>query len=199
MNYLAHAMLAGSDDGFLAGSILGDFMRGQRLEAFPANVQAGIRMHRRTDAFTDDHPAVARARRRFAKPYRRYSGIVLDVVFDHLLARDWARYSPRESVDERATRTYKALRAHEEHLPERLARVLPMMEAENWLAAYGDLDQVERALRGISKRLRHANPLTTAMEAVTPLLPVIAEDFEEFFPDCLAWASETRVELLAAS
>lgn len=196
MNYLAHAFLAGRSPGFVAGSIIGDFMRGQRLETFPTAVQAGIRMHRRTDAYTDGHPAVARGRRRFAPPYRRYAGVLLDVLFDHFLARDWDRFSPGEPLDHCAARTYEALAAHQPHLPSRLSRVLPVMARENWLAAYVDIEQVGRAFQGISGRLRHANPVAGAMVAVEPVLDDLAGDFAEFFPECLVWAEAMRGKLL---
>src|SRR5699024_8931556 len=93
MNFLAHALLAGDDPDLEVGGILGDFVRGRPDPTLPAGLRRGIALHRAVDAFTDRHPDVAAARRLFDPPWRRYAGIMLDVWFDHCLARDFGRWS----------------------------------------------------------------------------------------------------------
>src|SRR6478609_8124795 len=93
MNLLAHALLAGGDDDVRFGSMIGDFVRGAIDPALPDGVRGGIALHRAVDAYTDAHAEVVAARALFEPPYRRYAGILLDVWFDHLLARDWPRHA----------------------------------------------------------------------------------------------------------
>jgi acyl carrier protein phosphodiesterase len=69
MNFLAHCALAqdASDcwdngnalrDGLLAGAILADFGKGPIASHLPLDLQAGIRLHRRIDAFTNQHDLI---------------------------------------------------------------------------------------------------------------------------------------------
>jgi len=76
----------------MLGSLIGDFVRGRIDPALPPKVRAGIALHRAIDAYTDAHADVAAARALFEPPFRRYAGILLDMWFDHLLARQWARF-----------------------------------------------------------------------------------------------------------
>src|ERR1043165_6125429 len=63
-----------------------------RSRTGPVGGRREIVVHRRIDRYTDAHPDVVAARALFPDGLRRYAGIVLDVHFDHLLARDWPRW-----------------------------------------------------------------------------------------------------------
>ena len=88
------------DPALQLGGMLGDFVRGTPDPALPGGVIAGIRLHRAIDVYTDAHPQVLAAKALLQPPYRRYAGILLDMWFDHCLARDFARWSelPLERV-----------------------------------------------------------------------------------------------------
>ncbi|MET0226353.1 MAG: hypothetical protein ABW187_07940, partial [Dokdonella sp.] len=92
LNHLAHALLAAPDDDCMLGSLIADFLRGAIDPAMARGVRIGVALHRAVDVYTDAHPEVVAARARFEPPYRRYAGILLDMWFDHLLAREWERY-----------------------------------------------------------------------------------------------------------
>lgn len=76
----------------MLGSLIADFLRGAIDPAMARGVRIGVALHRAVDVYTDAHPQVVAARARFAPPYRRYAGILLDMWFDHLLAREWERH-----------------------------------------------------------------------------------------------------------
>jgi acyl carrier protein phosphodiesterase len=190
MNYLAHAFLARPDPARICGALIADFAKGIALDELPEAIREGVVSHRSIDVATDSHPVVVRARARFEPPLRRFAGIALDVVFDHFLARDFDSWSS-DGLSEFTQSVYVALETHAEHLPERLARVRPRMVEDDWLASYADLDNVGRALRGISRRLRRANPLDSMMPAIERNYREIEADFAEFFPDLVRHAAPT--------
>ena len=88
MNFLAHLWLTDRAGLPLAGAILGDILRGALPADMPEPLARSVMLHRHVDAHTDRHPRVVAAREHFAPGARRYAGILLDVLFDHVLAQD---------------------------------------------------------------------------------------------------------------
>jgi acyl carrier protein phosphodiesterase len=195
MNVLAHALLASPDAEVMLGSVIGDFVRGRIDPALPPNVRAGIALHRAIDGYTDTHAEVAAARRLFAPPFRRYAGILLDVWFDHLLARQWARFGEGE-LDDFSDRVRALLDANAELVPERMHAFAAFLGANDLPAAYRHTAMIGNVLRGMSRRLSRANPIGDALPVLAALHAPLQEHFEAFFPDLRNFASIERVRLV---
>lgn len=193
MNYLAHAWLARHSDDALLGGLLGDFVFGQSaLQDWPEPIRAEIVRHRRIDRYTDDHPAVVAARTRFG-PLRRYAGIVLDVYFDHCLARDWRHWDDAPLAAFTA-RVYRILRERHATLPPRLQAVAPRMAAHDWLGSYARREAVDHAVRGIATRLsRNGDKLVDCLEVLRAEEAAVEAAFAGFFPDLIENAARMRV------
>ena len=180
MNYLAHLHLGGQRPGQLLGSLYGDFVKGRLQGQFDPEIEAAIQLHRSIDMFTDRHPLVDVSLSRFSLTRRRYAGIVLDVFFDHCLARDWTLYADR-SLEDFTSQVYRVLAA-EPQLPGRLAQIAPPMAANDWLGSYRDFAVLEQVLRGISRRLTRPEELAEAMQELRLLYEPLSEDFRLFYP-----------------
>lgn len=191
MNHLAHALLAGEDADCRLGSLLGDFVHGRIPDDLRANVADGIRLHRAIDVFTDGHPVVTALRGRFVAPFRRYAGIVLDVWFDHLLARDFSRWST-VPLGAFSDDLLALLQRHEEELPPDMQRFATYMSRSGLPAAYADSAVVGRALAGTGKRLRRANPLHEALPVLQALEVELQAGFDTFFPQLIDFARDWR-------
>ncbi|GHC01577.1 ACP phosphodiesterase [Thermomonas carbonis] len=194
MNYLAHAWLARHSDDAILGAILGDFVFGQSgLQDWPSPIRAEIVRHRRIDQYTDAHPAVVAARGLFDDAgLRRYAGIVLDVYFDHRLAREWLRWN-NAPLEEFTARVYRVLLAHRDVLPPRLHAIAPRMAAHDWLGSYAQRGNVDHAVRGIATRLsRNGDKLVACLDVLRVEETAIDAAFETFFPDLLDAAAAMR-------
>ncbi|OLO05539.1 MULTISPECIES: ACP phosphodiesterase [Salinicola] len=169
MNFLAHAWLSrhGSDD-FLYGNLIADGVKGSRLESWPTAIASGIRHHRQVDAAIDRHAEVLRLLQMAPSAQRRFTGIALDLVWDHFLASR----SPDVALVERC---YQVL--GERQAPERLAGMVPAMIDGDWLQRYADFDFTCRAIAGIGQRLRGPNQLA----ALTPWLRDEYDNLEAAF------------------
>jgi acyl carrier protein phosphodiesterase len=187
MNYLAHAWLARQSDAAILGALLGDFVFGQAaLRDWPDAVRREIVVHRRIDRYTDAHPEVAAARALLPDGLRRYAGIVLDVHFDHLLARGWERWNAAP-LDSFTARVYRVLRERGAALPPRLRAIAPRMQAHDWLGSYRERDNVDHAVRGIATRLsRHGDRLVECLPWLRAHEARIEAAFERFFPQLVA-------------
>lgn len=90
---MAHILLSGDDRGVQIGNFIGDSVKGNAYNNYPANVRCGILLHRFIDDFTDHHPLVREATGMLKDDFGRYSGVLTDIIFDHLLAVGFDQYS----------------------------------------------------------------------------------------------------------
>ncbi len=188
MNHLAHALLSGSNDDVRLGGMLGDFVRGGIDPQLPIGVRHGIALHRAIDTFTDTHVEIRAARALFEPPYRRYAGILIDIWFDHLLARDfseWADIRLRDFSDD----LLRLLQDRNDLLPESLGRFRVYMRARGLPAAYANRPMVGDVLIGVGSRFKHANPLAHGLIEISRLEFELARTFACFFPQLVAFAA----------
>jgi len=183
MNFLAHLVLAGDDESLRLGAMLGDFVRGSApLQGFSPGVRTGIRLHRHIDAFTDSLPAVAALRNGFPQPFRRYAGIVIDLLFDHELARRWHLYRD-ETPEAFDVAVRQLLVRHESCVPARLARFMAYADRRGLFAAYRRKSEVLKSLAGIGGRLSRPNPLHRVDEIWERVEPRAGACFEQVFAE----------------
>lgn len=195
MNYLAHLYLADHSDAALLGALLGDFVGGRDLSAWAPDVQIEIRLHRHIDTHTDSHPELLALKALFPQGQRRYAGIALDVYFDHLLARDWARHHSRP-LSEFTRRVYTLLLAELAHLPPRLKALAPRMAADDWLGSYRQRATVDLALSRMATRLsRGGAGLVDLLPGLRQHEQRIEAGFEAFFPALKLEAARARTHL----
>lgn len=190
MNHLAHVLLAGDDEALQLGGMLGDFVHGQPDPvAFPPRVIAGIRLHRAIDVYTDAHPEVLAAKALLPPPYRRYAGILLDMWFDHCLARDFTYWSG-QPLQPYAEALRALLWRRDALLTPPLRRFRDYMDRHDLPAGYAEPAMLGHALAGIGQRLSRANPLDSALPVLQEHETELQACFEAFFPQLGDFARE---------
>lgn len=152
MNFLAHLYLSGDDPKIMVGNFIGDFVKGRNaLEQFEPRIIKGIELHRAIDEFTDSHPVVAASKTRLRAKYRHYSGVIVDVFYDHFLARNWNLYHA-ELLPDFADKAYGVIQSFDLILPAEVKYMMPYMVKGNWLMNYSKTEGINRALSGMSRR-----------------------------------------------
>lgn len=184
MNHLAHALVAVRTGTDIPGNLLGDFVKGRPEDSWEGELLRGIRMHRRVDAFVDEHPAFHRSRARIVPERRRYAGIIVDLAYDHVLARDWDRWGDGD-LPAFADRVHAELSGAGDLLPERMRRFRDYLIGTDLLVAYATRDGVARALAGMSHRMRRENPLAAGIEDIDREREGLTRDFADLFPALL--------------
>ncbi len=188
MNFLAHAYLSPPEPGVLVGNVVADFVKGRVRHTLPADLQQGIRLHRRIDAFTDLHPLVLRCAEILADRWGRYATILVDIFFDHCLAAQWPSYSPQPRP-EFVQQVYLHLRAYQPCLPARAGLAVHALTGDDWLNSYASLDGIAWALMRLSRRLRHDIELAPAVDDFAAHRAEFDAAFEAFFPQLIAHAA----------
>jgi acyl carrier protein phosphodiesterase len=182
MNFLAHLYLSGNDKKIMVGNFIADFVKGRSaLAQFEPEIIKGIELHRAIDEFTDTHPTVSISKDRLRPKYRHYSGVIVDVFYDHFLSRNWNVYHS-ELLPDFADKAYGIIQSHDPILPQDVKFMLPYMIKGNWLVNYSKLEGIHRALSGMARR----TPYESKMEESVVDLEMNYEDykreFEDFFP-----------------
>lgn len=190
MNFLAHLLLGPDEPQQALGGLLGDFVKGPLAAIqLPEPVREGIWLHRKIDSFTDRHELVQRSRARVSPERRRYAGIMVDMFYDHLLARHWQRFS-EQSLEEFTERMYRAVAEQQDLLPDNARTILLRMAEEDWLGSYAQLDNLHLALDNMARRrLRPGNPLSGAAFELEGDYRGFEEDFLDFMPQVIDFAA----------
>ncbi|NLC43568.1 MAG: DUF479 domain-containing protein [Clostridiales bacterium] len=193
MNYLAHIYLADSlDEKRLLGNFLGDFVKKNTENNYDEAIKQGIYMHRKLDSFTDSHPVFNTSRRRVSDLNRRFAGVLVDMFYDHYLAKNWLDYSAA-SLEDYATDFYDILVKNRNILPERLKYMMPYLIGENWLLSYREVNGIEKAVNNVARRFAHSrHPMKNPIQELTNNYESLERDFKAFFSEAIAYADILR-------
>ena len=192
MNFLAHALLAGEGDTDRIGGVLGDFVKGYLPAGLLPDLAAGVALHRAIDGYADRHLAFAASRARISPARRRVSGVLVDLFYDHLLARDWAAHG-RGTLEDYTAQLYGLLKDYPGPLPQQARDVATRMRTRDWLCSYRSVAAVGRAIDQMAVyRLRRANSLAGGIEEFIADADGFASDFRLFLPDALSFAADWR-------
>lgn len=184
MNHLAHCFLSFDDEDLLLGNFIGDFVKGTDWKNYPQAVQKGILLHRAIDSFTDSHPLADLSVNRLRPFAGRYSPPFVDILYDHLLALSWEKYS-EVPFEEFAFKTYAQLGKRAAEMPIFLQERLPKMLDGRFLHGYTQREGLDWVLRKFSQRLpKHLDPYAIS-DAFFSEIDVFSTDFGGFFPDLI--------------
>lgn len=180
MNYVAHAFLAPKAPIALLGNLLGDFVKGPLPGDLEPELAHAVAQHRALDAECDAHEAFAASRRRLFGEFSHYASVVVDVLYDHLLCKDWSRYA-NESFDAFAERVYAAVDSHGHVLPSELRAQARRLADVDIMRRYHSPDDLREALRRMSKRLRRSVALERSVDTFVDHVPEFTAEFRSLF------------------
>ncbi|HTH54425.1 MAG TPA: ACP phosphodiesterase [Cyclobacteriaceae bacterium] len=190
MNFLAHLFLSGENHEIKVGNFIGDFVKGKNVEErFGKEIAKGISLHREIDWFTDRHPVVKQSKDRLRAKYHHYSGVIVDVFYDHFLAKNFDRYS-KIILPDFADECYAIIQQHDSILPEDVKYMMPYMINGNWLTNYSKIEGIHRALNGMSRRTKFVSKMDEASEDLKNHYSDFENEFFSFFPDLEKFADE---------
>lgn len=189
MNFLAHIYLSFDDPQLTLGNFMADSIRGREFGHLPETIQQGIVLHRSIDTYTDTHPIPRQSSRRLHSRYSHYSRVIVDIYYDHFLARHWEKYHP-EPLHDFVERFYLLLRENRQFLPGAVQRLMPHMIRENWLANYANLNGISRVLEGMNRRTGYKSGMHLAVEDLTAHYESFGAEFESFFEELIIFSRQ---------
>lgn len=195
MNYLAHLYLSGNHNEIKVGNFIADDVKGKMINRYSVEIQNGILLHRKIDAYTDSHPLVKEGILRLRANHGKFAGVVIDMFYDHFLAANWSTFSEKK-LEDFTSESYMLLLRHFFKLPPRTRILLPFILKSDWLASYRDLNFLSKAFRGLSYRTTYETNMKSAVDDLSANYSDYKSEFLEFFPDMISYAEKERNHLV---
>ena len=194
MNFLAHIYLSGDNDLIKIGNFMADGIRGKHFESYPIDVQKGIVLHRAIDTFTDAHPIFRQSTKKLHEKYHHYAGVIVDVFYDHFLAKNWTTYS-NEKLDLFVERFYQSLHNNPDILSERTKGMMPYMIEHNWLVSYQTVEGINRILTQMDHRTQNESKMRFATNELSEFYSEFETEFSEFFKELILFSNDKIMTL----
>ena len=194
MNYLAHIYLSNENEGITIGNFIADEIKGKKYTAFPKEIQKGILLHRGIDSFTDFHPTVRLSTKRLHKNYGHYSGVIVDILYDHFLAKNWNNYH-EQPLEEYIEKFYELLRNSFNILTPRIKRMMSYMISDNWLLSYATVEGISKILVKMNRRTNNTSNMNFTVIELEEYYKEFENEFTSFFEELRVFSNHKIIEL----
>lgn len=194
MNFLAHIYLSGENDLLKIGNFMADGIRGSQYESYQLEIQKGIILHRAIDTFTDAHPIFRQSTKKLHEKYHHYAGVIVDVFYDHFLAKNWTHYST-EKLEDFVARFYDSLQNNYSVLSEKTKGMLPYMIDQNWLVSYQTVEGIHGILTQMDKRTKNQSQMRFASTELREFYSEFENDFILFFAELISFVNHKKSSL----
>ncbi len=184
MNFLAHIYLSGENEKLLVGNFIGDYVKGNRYNDFQEPIKQGILLHRQIDSFTDNHLKFREAKKLLVPEVGLYSGIVIDLIYDHLLAKNWDEYCTR-SLREYTKWVHAVLLSNYFHLPKRVQGFLPFLIQNRRLESYATVRGIQKSMKIMSRYTSLPDKSEEAMGIMKKNMPFFEANFFVFMKNAI--------------
>ncbi len=187
MNFLAHIYLSFDHPEITLGNFFADHIRGNKYKHLPLTIQKGILLHREIDTYTDTHPIPKKSSKRLHKNYGHYSRVIVDIFYDHFLAKNWKEYS-NVPLKEYVQVFYHLLERNYELLPSKTQNMMPFMLADDWLYNYSNLKGISQVLVGMNRRTKNKSKMNLAIQDLEAHYSDFEKEFTAFFEELITFS-----------
>jgi len=195
MNHLAHLYLSSDNEEEMVGQFIADAVKGNDFNLYRTDIRKGILLHRWVDSFTDTHDLVKELRAAYRPNLGLYSGVLIDLVFDHYLAKDFQSHSGRE-LEEVQQFTFCGLNKHEESFPDKMKHYFFHMKDKEFMMKYAHPDGMAVIVRQMGNRIPRGESLLVAGDFFEDYVEMASAYFPTFFEELKREFELKRLALL---
>jgi len=188
MNYLAHVYLSGDNEEIVIGNFIGDYVKGINFKKYSDSINKGILLHRDIDVFTDRNKIVRKSKSLLQNKYGKYSGIIVDIFYDHFLAKNWQRFSSQPLKNFTAD-LHKILDKYFEILPDKVKLFVPSFINNNWIKYYQSVWGIEQVLKRMSSITTLPDETSYAINILRDNYGELEGDFLNYFPELIKYVT----------
>lgn len=182
MNFLAHIYLSGENDSVKFGNFIGDSVKGKAYQNFEKEIRTGILLHRKIDSFTDRHPDIKKSARCFRPAYGKFSGVAVDILFDHFLAKD-PEHFPDDNLTLFVDDFYRILKMHRRKIPLRARPFIKAFIRRNRLICYKSIDCLHDVFLKMGRYTSMPAESDAALQIIEDNYTKLQNAYQAFFPE----------------
>lgn len=173
---------------------MADSVKGSQFMSYENEIQKGILLHRFIDSFTDFHPIYRKSKHRLHEKYGHYSGVIMDIFYDHFLAKNWTLFSTI-SLHLYSQIFYDLVTLHFDKLTEKTQKMLPYMIQYNWLESYATIEGIETILLQMDYRTKYKGNMSHATHELKLFYNEFESEFLIFFTELINICKQKTNEL----
>lgn len=173
---------------------MADGIHGRKPDEFPSLIEKGIWLHRAIDSFTDAHTVFRQSTKRLHPVYHHYAGVIVDIFYDHFLAKNWTQYHD-EPLEVYVDNFYNSLQNNYAHLTDHTKTIMPYMVERNWLTSYATIEGIGRILAQMDNRTANKSGMRTSVNELQEFYSEFEDEFTTFFASVKAFAEHKLTEL----
>lgn len=183
MNFLAHIYLSNNNSDLVKiGNFMADGIKGKNFLDYHPEIQKGILLHRAIDTYTDAHPIFRQSTKRLHSKYHHYSGVIVDIFYDHFLAKNWSIYS-EETLENYLETFYQILIDNFVFLSDKMKIIAPKIIKNNWLLSYRTIENIDFVLERMDLRTKGQSNMRFSGQDLREFYPEFEQEFLLFFED----------------
>lgn len=195
MNHLAHLYLSSDSEEEMVGQFIADAVKGNDFNLYGPNIRNGILLHRWVDSFTDTHDLVKGLRAKYRPKLGLYSGVLIDLVFDYYLAKDFQIHSGRDLAEFQQF-TFHVLNKHEDVFPEKMKKYFFHMKDKEFMMKYAHSEGMSAIVKQMGMRIPRGEALIEAGDFFLDHVEVASNYFPDFFVELKHEFQLKRMNLL---
>lgn len=196
MNFLAHLFLSGESEKIMVGNFMADYVKGRKHENYKMEIQKGILLHRSIDFFTDTHPIVSQSGQYFREVYRKYAGVITDLIYDHFLAKNWDMYH-KQSLPKFVSHCHEVLVKNYLVLPKQVKMFLPFLIQSRRLETYAEIEGLRTALNIMVRHTSLPDKTDLGIDILLKNYEALETEFHTFMKDIITYIeTEKEIDLL---
>lgn len=180
MNHLAHLYLSSDNEEEMVGQFIADAVKGNDFNLYSRDICNGILLHRWVDSYTDTHDLVKELRAEYRPKLGLYSGVLIDLVFDYFLAKDFQIHSGRD-LAEFQQYTFSVLNKHEDIFPEKMKSYFFHMKDKEFMMKYAHPAGMAVIVRQMGMRIPRGEALVQAGDFFLNHVEEASGYFPDFF------------------
>lgn len=184
LNFLAHFYLSKKDPELMIGGFIADSVKGSKYKQYSKGITKGILLHRAIDDYTDTHEIVTKSVNRIREKHGKYSRVVMDVFYDHFLAKNWKEYSAISLADF-VKYIHQLTSAYTNIMPEESKLFYNYMIKTQVLVSYQDIESIDNVLKNMARRTKFSSGMEKAGHTLVENYNELNEDFHLFFKEII--------------
>ena len=170
----------------------------QMLATHQHDVVNGIKLHRKIDVFSNNSDTFRKSAARINSKQRRFSGILIDMYFDHILAKHWSTLHSKRLADF-SQYIYQVVLKDRPENPQKFRKVSRMIVDQDWFRAYTTIDGITQQIERLGCRLKRGNALLGGAKDLVAELKFFELDFFQFIEEAKDFSDHCAKKIVASN